>query len=102
MKKIITIIFSVALLFPVSAYSAAPCGDFEYAELQDMDQESFIKEYCAARESGRLSAYAAMSSRSRQAKADVDSCLSLIKKMERVYMKRFAATTEEEVKGLCK
>jgi len=101
MKKIIGIIFLLALLFPVSAYAAGPCGDFEYAELKDMDQESYVKEYCAARKTGKLYAELSMFGGRRQDKISFESCHEMLEKMERIYTKRFNVTAEE-MRGLCK
>jgi hypothetical protein len=102
MKRIIGIIFLIALLFPVSGHTAGPCGDYEYAELQDMNQQLFIKEYCNARKTGKLYAELSMSSRSRQVQSDFDSCHELLKKMERIYMKRFKIGTWQEMAAECK
>jgi hypothetical protein len=88
MKKVIWIIFLTVLLFPAFSYAAGPCADIEYAELQDMDEQALITEYCNAKATGKSNAYLSMGG-SRQATRDMESCLALIKKMERIFKKRF-------------
>jgi len=101
MKKIISIIFLIALLFPFFAY-AGPCGDYEYAELQNMDQESFLKEYCKVRKTGKLYAELSMFGGKRQDKAAFDSCHEVMTKMERIYLKKFKIENREEMVSQCK
>ncbi len=44
MKRLIVLL---VLLFPAFVFAGA-CGNYEYAELQDMDKETLINEYCKA------------------------------------------------------
>jgi len=94
------LIVLVALLIPVFAY-AGPCGDYEYAELQDMDQESFLKEYCQVRKTGQLYAKLSMLGGKRKDKANFESCYQLLMKMERIYLRRFKIDNVEILRGKC-
>ncbi len=101
MKKLITILFICLSILAHAIAMAGPCGNYEYAELQDMDQPTFIKEYCKVMSDGRVYAGVVMGRRTRQSQADFDSCYELMKKMERIYMKKFKVEDEKEMKKLC-
>ena len=86
MKKILCLII---FLIPVFAY-AEQCADIEYAELKDMNRESFDQEYCKVTllyESNIN--YWTESEFSKVAERDMKSCEILSDKMKRVYQARF-------------
>lgn len=95
------LIVLVALLIPVFAY-AGPCGDYEYAELQDMDQKLFLEEYCKVRSTWALHGMLVVTASNRQTNSDFDSCNQTIKKMERIYLKRFKIDNLKELENQCK
>lgn len=88
MKKIISIIFLIALLFPFFAY-AEPCADIEYAELKDMSQESFMKEHCRVVNLIRSNLSTWQITNSRRDWKDMESCKTLSDKTSRIYLERF-------------
>lgn len=98
MKKLI--VLSVILLSSSYVYAGA-CGDYDYAELKDMDQPALTKEYCKVLSKGRIYAGVAMGRGTRQAKSDFDSCYELLEKMERIYMKNFKIEDVKKLKDLC-
>lgn len=100
MKKIIVVCLLLALL-PFAAH-AGPCGDFEYAELQDMDQGVLLKEYCRVRKTTQIYGGIFNATYSNKAQNDFSSCAELGMKMERVYMKRFKIENRETLIAECK
>lgn len=105
MKKIIVVCLLVGLLgFPVIVMAGA-CGNFDYAELQDMDQATFLQEYCKVRETAPvyINVYMFAPRRDKMIyKDDADSCSDVMGKMERVYMKRFKPESLDALRGECK
>ncbi len=99
MKRLI--VLAVILLSSSYVYAGA-CGDYDYAELKDMDQPTLTKEYCKVLSKGRIYAGVAMGRGTRQSKSDFDSCYELLEKMERIYMKNFKIENAETIKDFCK
>jgi len=103
MKKLLVICLLLAVI-PFTVY-AGPCGDFEYAELMDMDQTTLLKEYCEAKKTGKVYIEVYMYAPNRDKfryKSDADSCMDIIGKMERIYMKRFNVENQAAMKDVCK
>lgn len=105
MKRLAVVVFALMLLmFSGMAYAGA-CGDFEYAELMDMDQATLLREYCEVRKTGKVYIDVYMFAPGREKgryKSDADSCMDMMGKMERIYMKRFKIDTIEALRAGCK
>lgn len=105
MKKIIVVCLLMGLMgFPVSVMAGA-CGNFGYAELQDMDQVDFLKAYCEVRKTAPVYINVYMFAPRRDKylyKDDADSCLDIMGMMERVYMKRFKVESLDALRAECK
>lgn len=101
MKGAVVLFLLLALLFPGLVH-AGPCGDYEYAELQDMERAVFLKEYCKVAETtktyGKLSLYGGK----RKDNLDFNSCYELMMKMERIYLKRFNIDNRKILVDQCK
>jgi Trm5-related predicted tRNA methylase len=100
MKKIIVVCLVMGLMgmLPFTVYAGA-CGDFEYAELMDMDRAMLLKEYC--KESAYVKKNLEVFILGGMVK-DVESCLNIVGKMQRVYMKRFNIETPAAMNLECK
>ena len=94
MKMIIVVCLLFVVMAPRTVY-AIGCDEFEYAELQDMDQKTLLAAYCTVCRNGKISIDLAVLTGNRQAREDSDSCSKTRNKMERVYMKRFNIDEEE-------
>jgi hypothetical protein len=81
----------IAFLMPVAVY-AEQCPDIEYAELKDMSQASFDKEYCRVTLIMESNVNYLMTMDTKKAWKDVDSCTTLADKMSRIYQERFKKT----------
>ena len=106
MKKIIVALLLAVVMgcIPGSVYAGA-CGNFGYAELQDMDQGEFLKAYCEVRETAPVYINVYMFSPRRDKylyKDDADSCSDIMGMMERVYMKRFKIESVNVIRAECK
>jgi hypothetical protein len=88
MKKILCLII---LLIPIFAY-AEQCTDIEYAELKDMSQASFDKEYCKVTLIMESNINYLMAMDTKKAWKDVDSCTKLTDRMKRIYESKFGET----------
>lgn len=77
--RVLFLLIAIVLLTPVVVHA---CTDYEYAELQNMDKKSFLKEYCEVRKTLRSSPFTS------------GGCLEIVKKMERVYSQRFNVDRE--------
>lgn len=84
MKKLLCLL----LLVPVIAF-AFPCKDYEYAELKDMDKATFEAEYCEIVKTVVEKADTAVKIDTNREWKELDSCMEVSKKMERVYKQRF-------------
>ncbi|MHB8091858.1 MAG: hypothetical protein ACYDH8_09735 [Syntrophales bacterium] len=103
MKKIIVACLLIFLM-PLTAY-AGKCGNFSYAELQDMDQEEFLKAYCEVLDIAPtyINVYFYAPRRDKDLyREDANSCSDIMGLMERVYMKRFKPESLNAVKSECK
>lgn len=105
MKRMIAICLLLAVMGCAVSAMAGACGNFGYAELQDMDQVSFLKEYCKVWDTAptyiKVYMYAPRRDKSLY-KDDADSCSDILGLMERVYMKRFGVDSKESMRAECK
>ena len=90
-----TLIICLFLLVPMHVFAGA-CGDYEYAELQDMDQQTLEQEYCKA-----VRIYIGfMKTRnflSPIVQKDCNSCDEMISRMQRIYAKKMGLSKEETI-----
>jgi hypothetical protein len=84
MKKLLLLM----LLIPVIAY-ASPCQEFEYDELNDMNQKSLEKEYCNVADQIKEKLVILQQVNIERCRKDMVSCSGVADKMKRVYKKRF-------------
>ena len=96
------LIVLAVLLMPVLAYGSPSCNEFEFAELQVMDQQSYLKEYCDVRKLAVLYAKLMMASGGLRGQDAIESrsCSQTMNKMERTYIRRFKVT-EDGLRNLC-
>jgi hypothetical protein len=101
MKKIaaILVLSSVLIMFSVFSY-ADSCGDYEYAELKDMDQETLLKTYCEKLKETRIVMMASVYNKAHEGK--FKSCAAVTDKIERVYLKRFKVENRDKLMAMCK
>ena len=87
------LILLMALVCSLESWGGGPCGDYEYAELQDMNQQTLEKELCNI----TIISYQVLmqSLMERRSTLTSQSCINLQAKMERVYMKKFNMTEQE-------
>ena len=103
MKKLTAIIFVfvISMMFSTQVY-AGPCGDYEYAELKDMDQETLLKTYCDTRATTQVYGGLFNASYSNKAQRDFTSCHDVMMKIERAYLSKFKIDNRETLIGMCK
>jgi hypothetical protein len=87
MKKILFV--SLFFLIPFTAYALFTCTEYEYAELKDMDQVTFEKEYCKVLDMANEKMDYAVKTDYKSAWKEADQCTNTLTKMARAYKMKY-------------
>lgn len=96
MKKLVMV---GIVFFMLSGIACAGCGDYEYAELKEMDQKTLLKTFCDKLEYTGTVVMASIYNKSLE--KEKRECISVTDKIERVYMKRFKIKDREMLLKMC-